>query len=366
MKCKHVRLNTHNPTIYNIHNDNFNSFVKNRNNIDFKKKQLHELNTQLYEYKKDIYTNIKQITSIKDQISKICNDINDIENNKTEMHYYALVSNILIDYFDGSILPNTTSDDTVLGNITSIQTQCINKATLLNEYNNILQNKNNIYASLIYSTYCNCIDGTALHDLTTGYIICNKCGNSTRIFMDADVLNYKDNIQEKPNYPYKRINHFNEWVTQLQAKESIDIPQEVYKNILNELKKNRIYDIKNLTIERVKKLLKTLKYNQYYEHIPHIISNINGIPPPRISRDDETKLKDMFRQIQVPFEKHKPCNRINFLSYSYVLNKMCRLIGLHTESSWFTLLKSREKLRNQDIIWKKICNELDWEFYPSI
>jgi hypothetical protein len=29
------------------------------------------------------------------------------------------------------------------------------------------------------------------------------------------------------------------------------------------------------------------------------------------------------------------------------------------------LLKSREKLYSQDQIWKKICEELDYEFYPS-
>jgi hypothetical protein len=32
----------------------------------------------------------------------------------------------------------------------------------------------------------------------------------------------------------------------------------------------------------------------------------------------------------------------------------------------FPLLKSREKLHQQDIIWKKICNELGWDFIPSL
>jgi hypothetical protein len=30
------------------------------------------------------------------------------------------------------------------------------------------------------------------------------------------------------------------------------------------------------------------------------------------------------------------------------------------------LLKSRDKLKIQDKIWEKICEELDWPFYPSI
>jgi len=30
------------------------------------------------------------------------------------------------------------------------------------------------------------------------------------------------------------------------------------------------------------------------------------------------------------------------------------------------MLKDREKKMEQDVIWKKICNELDWEFVPTI
>ena len=31
----------------------------------------------------------------------------------------------------------------------------------------------------------------------------------------------------------------------------------------------------------------------------------------------------------------------------------------------FPLLKSREKLHQQDIIWKQICDDLNWEFIKS-
>jgi hypothetical protein len=32
----------------------------------------------------------------------------------------------------------------------------------------------------------------------------------------------------------------------------------------------------------------------------------------------------------------------------------------------FPMLKDPEKRMEQDIIWKKICEELDWEFIPTI
>jgi hypothetical protein len=33
---------------------------------------------------------------------------------------------------------------------------------------------------------------------------------------------------------------------------------------------------------------------------------------------------------------------------------------------FFTLLKSREKLHQQDVIWEKMCKDLNWEFIPSL
>ena len=74
----------------------------------------------------------------------------------------------------------------------------------------------------------------------------------------------------------------------------------------------------------------------------------------------------MFRQIQTPFEIHCPKTRINFLSYSYVLHKFCQLLELDEFIICFPLLKSRDKLRQQDKTWQNICMELRWQFIPSI
>jgi len=106
--------------------------------------------------------------------------------------------------------------------------------------------------------------------------------------------------------------------------------------------------------------------NNYYEHIPHIISKLTGIPPPTISRETESTLKIMFKDIQKPFEKHCPKDRVNFLSYSYVLHKFCQLLELDHLLEHFPLLKNRDKLRQQDNIWKNICADLRWEYISSV
>ena len=124
--------------------------------------------------------------------------------------------------------------------------------------------------------------------------------------------------------------------------------------------------MKKLDAKKVKEILKNLGYQSYYEHVTHIISKLSGVPPPTINRDTEEKLRHMFKQIQVPFENHCPKSRINFLSYSYVLHKFCELLELDEFIKCFPLLKSREKLRQQDKIWELICRDLRWEFIPSI
>ena len=162
--------------------------------------------------------------------------------------------------------------------------------------------------------------------------------------------------------------HYHEWLSQFQAKQSPHIPDEVYQEILDELEKHRFKDLSKLTYDKlsfVKKILKNLGYAQYYEHTTYIISKLTNKPPPTLNREDEEELKKMFDLIQEPFEKHCPKSRINFLNYSYVLHKFCELLELDEFLKCFPLLKSVDKLRMQDEIWKNICKELKWEFIPS-
>ena len=80
----------------------------------------------------------------------------------------------------------------------------------------------------------------------------------------------------------------------------------------------------------------------------------------------EDKLLQMFNDIQEPFEKHCPKNRKNFLSYSYTLYKFFQLLKKDEYLIYFPLLKSREKLFEQEFIWKQICEELGWTFIKCI
>ena len=196
-------------------------------------------------------------------------------------------------------------------------------------------------------------------------VSCPHCGFHKLILMDSDKPSYKDPPREISYYAYKRINHFNEWLAQFQAKDSTEIPEEVFDNIQGQIKKERIQP-SSLNRSKIREILKKLKYNSYYEHVPHILSRLNGHTAPVMDRETEEKLRYLFKEIQPSFQKHCPAERSNFLSYSYVLYKLCELLDLDDFLHCFPLLKNRDKLYAQDKIWEKICKDLKWEFIRSI
>ena len=142
------------------------------------------------------------------------------------------------------------------------------------------------------------------HKININYIeylsICLHCGEQYNILIDSDKPNYKEPTYESNYFAYKRINHFNEWLSQFQAKESTDISSEIIEKILLELKKERILNVANISNNKVREILKKLKLNKFYEHIPYIINKINGKPPPTITKEIEEKLRFMFKEIQGP------------------------------------------------------------------
>ena len=242
------------------------------------------------------------------------------------------------------------------------------RIAILNKYLSIVDNEycNELSEEENDSTLCPECNSEMFTIQNEALLICKECGTSEYIMIDSDKPSYKDPPKEISYFAYKRINHFNEWLAQFQAKESTDIPDHVYEQVLIEIKKERIENMANLKPKKLRDLLKKLKLNKYYEHVPHIINRLNGIPAPVMTRETEEILRMMFKEIQNPFMKYCPKDRKNFLSYSYVLHKFVQLLNLDEFLICFPLLKSREKLHHQDLIWKKICEDLQWEFIKSL
>jgi hypothetical protein len=200
----------------------------------------------------------------------------------------------------------------------------------------------------------------------TGQITCPNCGYIENIIVDSDKPSFKEPPKEMTSFCYKRINHLNEFLAQFQAKETTDIPETVYNDIIMEIKKERIRNMAVITPDKMRTILKKIKKNDYYEHIPYIINQLNGLPAPVIAPEIEEIIRGMFKAIQIPFEKYCPFKRKNFLSYNYVMYKFFELLELDEYLTCFQLLKSRTKLHQQDQIWKNICKDLNWQYINSL
>lgn len=217
--------------------------------------------------------------------------------------------------------------------------------------------------------FCPQCDAGMAHHSRESMLVCPRCGLCKAFTeMNASNLTYEQEIHQDvvTYYAYKRLNHFSECITSLQGKENTDIPQHVIDAVKAEFKKIRTTTRAEINPAKVREFLKKLKLNKYYEHQHAICNILNGVPAPRLPQALEDRLKAMFAEIQEPFEQHCPAHRKNFLSYGYTLYKFCELLGEDEYLKYFPLLKSQEKLYQQDLIWKKICKDLRWEFIPSV
>ena len=214
---------------------------------------------------------------------------------------------------------------------------------------------------------CPDCDSKTTNDISSGLMVCFNCGLAEKSNISSlPEWNYAETHEYVKPYSYKRTNHFKEWINQIQGREGTLIPEDVIDLLIIEIRKERLRDKSLITYSKIKEFLKKLKLNKYYEHIPNIIHKITGNKQLIINNELQEKLVSMFNDIQEPFDKNCPKNRKNFLSYSYTLYKFFQLLNKDEYLIYFPLLKSREKLFEQENIWKKICIDLKWTFIPCI
>lgn len=216
------------------------------------------------------------------------------------------------------------------------------------------------------SEHCSVCNVAREEIASEGILVCPQCGSEEVALVVSDFPSFRDPPKERNNYAYKKINHLNEILNQFQAKESTEIPEDVIHEVVMEIKKRRIQNVASLDESQIREILKKLGRNNYYEHAAHILSRLNGNPPPTITPEIEDKIRAMFQEIQAPFLLYCPNDRTNFLSYSYILYKFFELLELDEYKVYFPLLKSRDRLIAHDQIWKKICDYLKWEFIQSV
>jgi hypothetical protein len=363
-------------TLDGKHKEFLNEFSKNdTDRIPELKAEKKELELKLENPDENL--TLEQKLDITDRIKEIKNTIKELKNKKKE--YFLDNSKFIFDYFENKKNISSTSSSDVS-----------NKNKLLNTFfkikqddslNTLNQTKNN---NIVQKYLCNiddvfldinsfvcqtdicqyCYKGELIPLEDEGILICNNCSRNIPYLIENEKPSYKEPPKEVCFYAYKRINHFKEILAQFQGKETTQIPPEVIENIKLQIKKERI-ELHQITNQKTKEILKKLGFNKYYEHIPFIKDKL-GIKPPVMSPELEETLCNLFIELQSPYSKYCPDDRVNFLNYYYTAYKLCELLGETQYLQDFPMLKDREKRVEQDQIWKKICEELDWEFISTI
>jgi len=288
--------------------------------------------------------------------------------------YYMKNMDILMDYYGKETTPSQPSlppkeSNTFLkffvANTPAVDTG-LSKKQIFDEYVARMKLSNGPEATQLLTEHCVACNVAREEISSEGILVCPSCGSEEYALVVSDFPSFRDPPKERNNYAYKKINHLNEILNQFQAKESTIIPEEVMNEVVLEIKKRRIDNIADLSEEDTRQILKKLGRSKYYEHRAHILSRLNGNPPPTITPEIEEKVRAMFQEIQAPFLLYCPNDRTNFLSYSYILYKFFELLDLDEYKVFFPLLKSRDRLIAHDQIWKKICDYLNWEFIQSV
>jgi hypothetical protein len=367
-------------TLDGKHTEFVNEFAKNEmDDIPRLKEERHQLKLSL---ENSANMTIEDIMEIRDRITEITSSIKKLKDKK--INYYLDNSKYIFEYFQskkninnvGETTKQLTSKNQLLFSMFKVK-QDSGSDKMQEEESEACDNIVQKYLTNIDETFLDmnlfvretdicqsCGKGEMVPLDDEGILICNECAVHIPYLIENEKPSYKEPPKEVSFYAYKKINHFKEILAQFQGKETTYIPDELIQKIQCQIKKERL-SLEQLKYTTMKEILRKLEYNDYYEHIA-FIKNKLGIKPPVFSPELEEMLCNLFMDIQEPYAKHCPDYRVNFLSYNYILLKLLELLDETQYIGEINMLKDREKIIDQDEVWKKICQELDWDFIPTV
>ena len=220
-------------TIDALHNDIIKDFDKEKQEYNENLKLKEQLEVEYKENKSD---------EILIKLNEVKKKIKSFKPEK-EIDYYLDTGMLLTDYYekkDGNY-KQENKEITVLDFMNKKkESKKDEKDQLINTYMSTIDD-NILPTNTEYNIeQCPICDLVLVMKHVESRLVCEKCGYTENIIIHSEKISYKDPPRESSYFAYKRINHFNEWLAQFQAKETTDIPKYVFDNIILELKKELI------------------------------------------------------------------------------------------------------------------------------
>ncbi len=123
----------------------------------------------------------------------------------------------IMDFFDDANI-NVINDPKTQPIITPKISIGKNKATIFDQYMKLIDTSYYVSTKKTDFAFCKICQIDKLLLQAEGIYVCTNCGEFENIIIESDIPNYKDQLQEKPVYPYKRLNHFIEFKSFIKKK----------------------------------------------------------------------------------------------------------------------------------------------------
>lgn len=163
------------------------------------------------------------------------------------------------------------------------------------------------------------------------------------------------------HHAYRRCTHFTNVLDALTTKKP---PAHVLARVEHEMRRQRV-DPARLVHTRVRELMRCAGLEAHYVLAPTLLAHLRGETMPRLSCNEITSLHEMFVEVQAAFDvviSTVDRARRNFVSYPFLL-RMCLLrIGRDDLANKLRPLKTPDKQRHQQTIWRAICKHAGWEY----
>lgn len=195
----------------------------------------------------------------------------------------------------------------------------------------------------------------------TSELLCIKCGEIHTligsVFEDSQFYNQEGNRYKHGSYDPNR--HCKFWIERIQAKENTVIDDSVLEKIKSCIKKDKIDNIKNISIDQFRLYLKQTNLSKLNDHIPLIKKLITGYIPPQLTHNELHLLFNYFDKATKIYDTIKPKEKSNSLYYPFLIYKILDLI-IENKTKKIELLscihlQSYETLIDNDKIWLQIC-----------
>ena len=225
----------------------------------------------------DDYMNIRdRIVAINAEISKLKNKKKNylLDNSKHIFNYFEQKkqisedsntvnqnSNVLNSFFK----IKATDESADLNNEKYTKTKQMYQKSY---WRNVTNEISNLQDFMVNTDICpTCNNGELIPQDDEGILICNNtsCGKFITYIVDSSKPTNKEPPNEVSYTAYIRLNHFKEILSQFQAKETTQIPDEVINAIKARIKKERITDMLLINYDKMREILRKLGFNKYFE-----------------------------------------------------------------------------------------------------